>query len=50
MPFQVGGDLMEEKTRKEIIEWLRRREYVSHYELRKGIELILRVLLEKEGL
>ena len=47
---------LKEDTRNEIIRWLRKwkgNEEASDYflyDLRKGLELILRVLLEKEGL
>ena len=40
---------MDEQTRKEIQDWLRTHK-TNHHHLAKGIELILRVLLEKEGL
>jgi len=40
---------MKEKTRKEIQHWLTHQVY-DLSDIRKGIELVLKALLEKEGL
>ena len=43
---------MNEKTREEVIKWLRdkKKYYVmDHGRMEKGIELILRILLEEKG-
>jgi len=44
---------LNEKTRKEAVEWLLKRKNlddVHHVNVLDGIELILRILLEKENL